>query len=242
MILKQNHGKEIATLSEILKQKNNVAKKELFEVMSIINVENKITVTNETQNNGINTTPEELRAHGFIMGLLCRQIDPARITMRDARSYCAILIDDNNRKTLCRLFLESSKKKIELPKINKTIEIKDIYEIKKAKSALFEVLNILENKGLETVKEPLQLPEPQNITRELELQAQHNQAEAVADFVESEPLQVIEPPTLPEPEQQQPEPYTVRAGQPPMSYLDEVTPRPEAKATVTETKNPSWME
>ena len=212
--------------------------------MNTVNIENKITVTNETTNNGINTTAEELRAHGFIMGLLCRQIDPARIAMRDARSYCALLVDDNNRKTLCRLFLENSKKKIELPKINKTIEIKDIFEIKKAKSALFEVLNIIENKTLETVKEPLQLPEPQpvDINRELTLQAQHNQAESVADFIESEPLQVIEPPTLPEPEQQQPEPYTVRPGQPPMSYLDEVTPRPEAKATVTGTKNPSWME
>lgn len=136
----------------------------------------------------------------------------------------------------------SFRTKIELPKINKTIEIKDIFEIKKAKSALFEVLNLIENKTLETVKEPLQLPEPQpvDINRELTLQAQHNQAESVADFVESEPLQVIEPPTLPEPEQQQPEPYTVRPGQPPMSYLDEVTPRPEA--TATETKKPSWME
>jgi len=216
-----------------------VAKKELFEVMSI-NIENKVTVNtvSNANSNGINTIPAEYQALGFIQGLLCRQIDPARIAMRDARSYCALLVDDNNRKTLCRLFLESSKKKIELPKINKTIEIKDIYEIKKAKSALFEVLNILENKTLETVKEPLQLPEPQNITRELELQAQHNQAEAVADFVESEPLQEIEPPAL----EQKPEPYTVRAGNPPMSYLDEVTPRPEAKATVTETKNPSWME
>ena len=224
-------------------KKTTWQKKELFEVMSI-NIENKVTVNtvSNANSNGINTIPAEYQALGFIQGLLCRQIDPARIAIRDARSYCALLVDDNNRKTLCRLFLESSKKKIELPKINKTIEIKDIYEIKKAKSALFEVLNILENKGLETVKEPLQLPEPQpvDINRELTLQAQHNQAESVADFVESEPLQVIEPPTLPEPEQQQPEPYTVRPGQPPMSYLDEVTPRPEA--TATETKNPSWME
>lgn len=186
--------------------------------MNNISIENKITVKNETANNGINTTPEEFQALGFVQGLLCRQVDPKRIVMRDARSYCALLLDDNNRKTLCRLFLENNKKKIELPKINKTIEVQDVFEIKKAKTALFEVLNILENRGLEKVKEPLQLPEPQNITRELALQAQHNQAETVADFVESEPLQEVEPPTLPEP-------YVVKAGQPPMSYLDEVTPR-----------------
>ena len=203
-----------------------------------INIENRVTVNTVNSNsnaNGINTIPEEWQALGFVQGLLCRQIDPARIAMRDARSYCALLVDDNNRKTLCRLFLENSKKKIELPKINKTIEIKDIFEIKKAKSALFEVLNLIENKTLETVKEPLQLPEPQpvDINRELTLQAQHNQAESVADFVESEPLQVIEPPTLPEPE-----PYTVRPGQPPMSYLDEVASIQEAKTE----KKPDWLE
>ena len=179
-----------------------------------INIENRVTVNTVNSNsnaNGINTIPEEWQALGFVQGLLCRQIDPARIAMRDARSYCALLIDDNNRKTLCRLFLENSRKKIELPKINKTIEIKDLFDLKKAKSALFEVLNLIENK-LETVKEPLQLPEPQ--------------------------LQVIEPPTLPESEQQQPEPYTVRPGQPPMSYLDEVASIQEAKTE----KKPDWLE
>ena len=180
--------------------------------MNIV-VENKVNVTEN--NNGINTTREEIQALGFIQGLLSRQIDPKRISIRDARSYCAILIDDNNRKTLCRLFLENSKKKIELPKIEKTIEIQDFLEIKKAKTALFEVLNIIENK-IETVKEPLQLPEPQpqDVNRELELQAQHAHAEAVADFVEAEVNQEIIPPTLPAP-------YVVKAGQPPMSYLEE---------------------
>ena len=35
---------------------------------------------------------------------------PSRIFMRAAKSYCAILVDDNNRKTLCRLYFNGKKK------------------------------------------------------------------------------------------------------------------------------------
>lgn len=37
-----------------------------------------------------------------------------RISYRDAQSYFAILLDDNNRKPICRLYLNSSKKYIGL--------------------------------------------------------------------------------------------------------------------------------
>jgi predicted type IV restriction endonuclease len=33
-----------------------------------------------------------------------------RVSYRDAQSYFAILLDDNNRKTICRLYLNGSKK------------------------------------------------------------------------------------------------------------------------------------
>lgn len=34
-------------------------------------------------------------------------MDPNRIIMRDAKSYCAVLLDDNNRKTIARLHFNS---------------------------------------------------------------------------------------------------------------------------------------
>jgi hypothetical protein len=34
-------------------------------------------------------------------------VDPKRIVMRDAKSYCAVLLDDNNRKTVARLHFNS---------------------------------------------------------------------------------------------------------------------------------------
>ena len=37
-------------------------------------------------------------------------IDPHRITMRDVKSYCGVLIDDNNTKRVCRLYFNTRQK------------------------------------------------------------------------------------------------------------------------------------
>lgn len=57
----------------------------------------------EKQASGIVTTPEEIEAWYIIKSLLVGVVDSERVTMRDAQSYCAILLDDNNRKPLCCL-------------------------------------------------------------------------------------------------------------------------------------------
>lgn len=49
------------------------------------------------------TTAEEIAGFHIVQAIASRVISPKRIVMRDAKSYCAILIDDNNRKTLARL-------------------------------------------------------------------------------------------------------------------------------------------
>lgn len=59
--------------------------------------------TEEKPSSGIVTTPEEIEAFYIIKSLLVGVVDSERVTMRDAQSYCAILLDDNNRKPLCRL-------------------------------------------------------------------------------------------------------------------------------------------
>lgn len=52
---------------------------------------------------GIVTTEEEIGGHLIVQAILSEFTDPDRVTMRDAKSYCAILLDDNNRKPICRL-------------------------------------------------------------------------------------------------------------------------------------------
>lgn len=49
------------------------------------------------------TTDEEVSGFRIIQAIVSRLVDPKRVVMRDAKSYCAILLDDNNRKSLARL-------------------------------------------------------------------------------------------------------------------------------------------
>ena len=57
-----------------------------------------------TENNKeIVTTAEEWEGYHIVKSILRDVVTPKRIFMRDAQSYCAILLDDNNRKPICRL-------------------------------------------------------------------------------------------------------------------------------------------
>ena len=57
----------------------------------------------------INTTEDEIEAFYIIKSILREVVDPDRVTMRDTKSYCGVLLDDNNRKPICRLYLETSR-------------------------------------------------------------------------------------------------------------------------------------
>ena len=49
------------------------------------------------------TTEEEIEGFHAVRAMLRDVVNPQRVVMRDSQSYCAILLDDNNRKPLCRL-------------------------------------------------------------------------------------------------------------------------------------------
>jgi hypothetical protein len=49
------------------------------------------------------TSPEELEAFYSVRAILREVVPSKRVAIRDAQSYCAILLDDNNRKPICRL-------------------------------------------------------------------------------------------------------------------------------------------
>lgn len=53
------------------------------------------------------TTVEELEAFFLVRSLLRNVVAPTRVKHRDSISYFAILFDNNNRKPICRLYLES---------------------------------------------------------------------------------------------------------------------------------------
>jgi hypothetical protein len=60
------------------------------------------------------TTEEEIEGYMIVKAIVRDAISAKRIVMRDAKSYCAILVDNNNRKPLARLHFNRSVKYIGL--------------------------------------------------------------------------------------------------------------------------------
>lgn len=60
------------------------------------------------------TTQEELEGFYTVRAILREVIDVKRVVMRDVQSYCGILLDDTNRKQVCRLYFNRAQKYIGL--------------------------------------------------------------------------------------------------------------------------------
>lgn len=76
----------------------------------IIAVPKELAVQSEQPEVQLITTPEELEAFYAVRAMLRDVVSSKRITMRDAQSYCAVLLDDNNRKPICRLRFNNTQK------------------------------------------------------------------------------------------------------------------------------------
>ena len=64
----------------------------------------------DTEAEDVVTTDEEREGFMIIRAIVRDLLKPARVTMRDQKSYCGILVDDNNRKPLVRLWFNRSVK------------------------------------------------------------------------------------------------------------------------------------
>lgn len=59
----------------------------------------------------VETTLEELEGYQIVKAIACSEVKPSRIANRDAKSYFAVLLDDNNRKPIARLHFNAQKQK-----------------------------------------------------------------------------------------------------------------------------------
>ena len=91
--------------------KRNIASQINIILSKQIKFDNPQTTDDESK---VVTTEEEMEAFLIVKTILRQQIPASRIAFRDAQSYFAILLDDNNRKTICRLYLNGNKKFIGL--------------------------------------------------------------------------------------------------------------------------------
>lgn len=93
------------------------------------------------------TTEEEIEGYMIVKTILRQTINANRITYRDNQSYFAILLDDNNRKTICRLYLNTTKKYfVILDEQKKEIknELNSLDDIFEYTDLLLETVNNLE--------------------------------------------------------------------------------------------------
>ena len=61
---------------------------------------------------GLETTLEEIEGYQIVRAIVCSEVKPARVAQRDAKSYFAVLLDDNNRKPIARLHFNRTQKYI----------------------------------------------------------------------------------------------------------------------------------
>jgi hypothetical protein len=113
--------------AKVLEQFTNLTKKSIQQHISDLiterlksalskedeKVKEEVAIQTESQKieeSKVLTTDEELEGFMIVKTILRQKVNVSRITHRDAQSYFAILLDDNNRKTICRLYLNGSKK------------------------------------------------------------------------------------------------------------------------------------
>lgn len=64
------------------------------------------------EDDGIITTVEEIEGFNIVKAIVRSSVDVSRVVARDTKSYFGILLDDNNRKPICRLHFNRAQKYI----------------------------------------------------------------------------------------------------------------------------------
>ena len=114
-------------IDEVIKDRLQARIKTAFENDNVAEEE----LEPDTSTSDIVTTEEEIAGYNIIRAIGSEIVPPNRIVIRDAKSYCAILLDDNNRKPICRLHFNSSNKRISLfsEKNEEIVSINDLPDI-----------------------------------------------------------------------------------------------------------------
>ena len=86
------------------------------------------------KDDGIITTEDEIEGFHIVRAILHETVDPERIALKDRKSYCNVLLDNNVRKPICRFYFDSKQKYVGFFDENKAEEkvqidkLSDIYK------------------------------------------------------------------------------------------------------------------
>lgn len=92
----------------------------------------------------VETTAEEMEGYFVVKSILRTVVASNRLVFRDAQSYFSILLDDNNRKTICRFYFNGNKKYVgtfdaaKKETRNEIQKLDDIYDLADAFKATVE--------------------------------------------------------------------------------------------------------
>lgn len=147
--------------SNVMEEFNEIVNKAFTQIIServndrlnaALNKEEEKQKTEEAVDNEpkskVDTTEEELEGYQIVVAILRRKLAKQRIVHRDTQSYFGILLDNNNRKPLCRLHLNGGNKYISLFNENKNESkkaIDSIDDIYKYEQQLLDTVAIYDN-------------------------------------------------------------------------------------------------
>lgn len=122
-----------AMISERVKSNLDAALKTTTEAQQAAEVKQEAGFGADT---GVVTTKDEVDAYNILKAIATEIISPDQIAMRDAKTYCAVLYNDNNRKPICRLLFNNPERKMIVlfdgPQEEKLPleKVEDIYKLK----------------------------------------------------------------------------------------------------------------
>ena len=96
LIAKQVHSGRLT--SNKRKMIKKLMSRELESILS------NVVADYRERDNPVITTPEEIEGFYIVRSILSEIIDSDRVAIMDRQSYCAILLDDNQNYTICRLY------------------------------------------------------------------------------------------------------------------------------------------
>jgi len=137
----------IETVNDLVNDRINSIKSRLAEENSTNDTQEENTLNSEDDDNGIVTTEEELEGFFIVKSILAETVSLSSVVSRDTKSYFGILLNDNNRKWICRLHFNSKTSKyigIHMSDKEETkFHIENIEDIYKYKSELIKTVQRL---------------------------------------------------------------------------------------------------
>lgn len=112
----------------------------------------ELTATAPDETNVV-TTAEETEAFYIVRAILAAKVNVSRVVMRDNQSYCGILLDDNNRRPICRLHFNQKKKQVSFFDTGKEekVALDSNNKLYDYASRLIKVIDIYDKTGVNVV-------------------------------------------------------------------------------------------